>query len=570
MSPYKCMFAKSRKSKGALRTNSFFDQFSRSKSDAMRVTIASMLGFPLKGISAYDDFLSLPKPDLTNVSELPNLQDFQLLQIRALFSKDGDIKSPIDKKQVAFEAFLESERSCEIVNRNFRENFFSKNGDLNAIIFYAQGKIGRILGELPTSNEAVACPTIKDLQLTFGPGASTSCRKITNARHKLSALPSITYSSLRNIASLSETLPYFSPKGGDCMDAVIEFVPKNLKTDRMICIEPTVSGMIQRGIGTVLKRKLRSAGINLEDQTINKMRARVGSLTGKYCTIDLERASDSVSTGLVLELVPIDWYLLMDMCRSKQVQYKNQTYRLEKFSSMGNGYTFELESMIFYALAYGIATHFKIPFDVSIYGDDIVTTTELAKKIFEYFPIFGFTPNTEKSFTQGQFRESCGGDFWCGVDSRPFYIKGRMSVSTLVMFHNFLFRKPWFDPSGDIRLFLLGNIPKYFQNIGPDGYGDGHLIAATYPKARYKVKDGWSGYTFETVIKVPFEEPDNEISGDALLPAYTASCYVYKSPFESIDPTKWDVSSLGSNPFSRRQLRNERSLGKKIRIYVLD
>lgn len=567
MSPYKCVYANTRKRKGTV-TNGFYDQFSRNKSDALRVSLSKLLGYQLIGNSAYDDFLSLPAPNLQEVKDYPNQADFCLLQVRALFSKDGDIKSSIDKKAVAFNSFLESERSCEIINSNFRDEFFSKNGDLNAILFYAQGKIGRILGGLP-DEEAIPCPTVNDLALHFGPGATTSCRRITNARQKLSALPSISISSLRNIASLRETLPHFSPKGGECMDAVIEFVPKNLKTDRMICIEPTISGMIQKGIGAVLKRKLREAGVNLQDQTVNKMRARTGSLTGEFCTIDLERASDSIATNLVMELLPIDWFELLDSCRSRQASYKGITYRLHKFSSMGNGYTFELESMIFYALAFGIARHFKLPFDLTIYGDDIVTTPELTEKIFEFFPLFGFTPNREKSFTRGHFRESCGGDFWLGVDSRPFYIKGRMSVSTLVMFHNFLHRKPWFDITGEIRAFLLSNIPKYFLLYGPDGYGDGHLVVTDPVRNPYKRKQGWSGWTFDTIIKVPFEEPENPLPNDWLLPSYTASCYVYRSPTEPIDPNKWDVSSVGSNPFSRRQLRNERSFGKKIRIYVL-
>jgi hypothetical protein len=352
MSPYKCISGIIRKGKKPRKSN-MYDLFSRKKSDAIRVEIASCLGFSNSdGLTPLEFFNSLESPSLQEVYGLPTQEMFNLLQCRALFSKDADIISDVDRKGVAFESFLESERSCEQVNESFRNGtIWTTSPDLGSIFHIAQRKISNILGE---------APSIDELRLQFGPGASTSCRKITTARRKLSTVPSITISSLPVLSEIRETLPHYSPKSEHVDEAVIEFVPKNLKTDRLICIEPTVSGMIQKGIGSYMKKKLLHAGVDLRDQTINKNRARLGSLNGNLSTVDLEKASDSIATGLVLDLLPIEWFQLLDNFRSRSVRYKDKVYRLHKFSSMGNGYTFELESLIFYALSFAIASHFGI------------------------------------------------------------------------------------------------------------------------------------------------------------------------------------------------------------------
>jgi hypothetical protein len=261
--------------------------------------------------------------------------------------------------------------------------FGSKQTDVDCILFYAQRKISMILGDAPTLDE---------LDLVFGPGATTSCKKNTSARWKLSTIPSIARAAVSALPGLIRTLPHIFRlhKKVVVETGELAFVPKNFKTHRSICVEPTISAMVQKGIGTFLKRKLLRAGINLMDQNINKRRAREGSLSGAYTTIDLERASDSVSSGMVAELLPIDWLELLSTYRTDTVRYKDHLFELEKFSSMGNGFTFELESLIFYALGFGVASHFKLPFDLTVYGDDIVTTPRLLERIYEFFSTFWF------------------------------------------------------------------------------------------------------------------------------------------------------------------------------------
>jgi len=102
--------------------------------------------------------------------------------------------------------------------------------------------------------------------------------------------------------------------------------------------------------------------------------------------------------------------------------------RLEKFSSMGNGYTFELETLIFAGLMSVLLRELgrsgRLGEDVFVFGDDIIIPDDCYGAAIAMLEFCGFSANTEKSF-HGPigFRESCGGDFFEGADVRPFYIK---------------------------------------------------------------------------------------------------------------------------------------------------
>ena len=77
----------------------------------------------------------------------------------------------------------------------------------------------------------------------------------------------------------------------------------------------------------------------------------------------------SINIGNVI----LDWFELLDRFRTGSVTYRDKIIKLNKFSSMGNSYTFELESLIFYSLAVATCSHLGIdPRDVSVYGDDVI------------------------------------------------------------------------------------------------------------------------------------------------------------------------------------------------------
>jgi len=90
---------------------------------------------------------------------------------------------------------------------------------------------------------------------------------------------------------------------------------------------------------------------------------------------------------------------------------------------MGNGFTFELESLVFWSLATAVCSFLGISNDIGVYGDDIIIDREAVPLLKNVFTYLGFTINEEKSYTTGSFFESCGGQYFDGLDVTPVYQK---------------------------------------------------------------------------------------------------------------------------------------------------
>jgi hypothetical protein len=276
--------------------------------------------------------------------------------------------------------------------------------------------------------------------------------------------------------------------------------------------------------------------------------AREGSITGRLATIDLSSASDTLAFELVDYLLTdilgnYQWASLLGSLRTAQVDYKGDLIDLQKWSSMGNGYTFELESLIFWALIMGCCRYIGAPTaQVSIYGDDIICpvnwlqdprtidweifseggtllpSPSMQELVLEVFSFCGFSINLEKSFWDGPFRESCGADYYKGVDIRPFYMKKTMSGQALFAMHNFFV----LDCRFDLAAYVLQFIPRDLQLWGPAGYGDGHLIGSYSLRIRKAwSQKGFEGGVFDTYALSNTKAKQSLQYGDALLPIYS-------------------------------------------------
>jgi len=126
-------------------------------------------------------------------------------------------------------------------------------------------------------------------------------------------------------------------------------------------------------------------------------------------------------------LLKKEWFELLDTLRSPKTFVDGKWVHLQKFSSMGNGYTFELETLLFLAIACEACYLCGVPAqpgeNIWVYGDDIILPSQASATMLALLRFFGFTPNPDKTFTSGLFRESCGGDFFNGQAVRPFYQK---------------------------------------------------------------------------------------------------------------------------------------------------
>lgn len=87
------------------------------------------------------------------------------------------------------------------------------------------------------------------------------------------------------------------------------------------------------------------------------------------------------------------------------LRYDNAVGRwkhLEKISSMGNGFTFEVLTTVLLAIARSFDS------DSRVYGDDVIIASEYADEFMAYCELLGFKVNLTKSFKEGRIRESCG------------------------------------------------------------------------------------------------------------------------------------------------------------------
>jgi len=219
-------------------------------------------------------------------------------------------------------------------------------------------------------------------------------------------------------------------------------VDKDSKTKRTIGAEPTLNTYVQQGIGRAIRKRLCSIGINLNDQKVNQTWAQLARDLG-LATVDLSSASDLISYWLVELLLPRAWFELLDAARSSHAKLPSgKVVELSKFSSMGNGFTFELETLIFWAIAQAVTEEVGAWSGcVSVYGDDIIVPDAAYGRLEEIFQLFGFKVNSEKSYSSGEFFESCGEHYFGGENVTPVYQKELLDdVPQLIRAYNRLHR----------------------------------------------------------------------------------------------------------------------------------
>jgi len=240
----------------------------------------------------------------------------------------------------------------------------------------------------------------------------------------------------------SETVPpvnEVSANDSSSISARFVTVAKSSTARRAITVEPIINQFVQQGLNlqlreTILRCPVMRRSLALSDQGPNQLLALDGSLTGKWCTIDLSSASDLLSLDLVqLVFASYPRFLLgIDLCRTPRVRVGSSDIVLRKFAGMGNAMTFPVQSVVFALLA-NLASHGdgesitieslkRHASDVRVYGDDIICRTEHFSRVAEWLTRFGLQINQAKTFHEGNFRESCGVDAWRGTCVTPVYL----------------------------------------------------------------------------------------------------------------------------------------------------
>jgi hypothetical protein len=239
----------------------------------------------------------------------------------------------------------------------------------------------------------------------------------------------------------------------------------------------------QLGAGSVIEELLmRYHNIDTSLQPDrNREMARVGSINGAFATIDLSSASDTISLGFVQAVLPPLAFSTLKKLRCGFTEIRGVDQELNMISSMGNGFTFPLQTLLFATLVttvyemLGITPMSGRYRNYSVFGDDIICVKDAYDTVCRMLSRCGFIVNSEKSYNEGSFRESCGQDFFEGHDIRGVYLKGIENEQDVYSAFNRLCRwsaKHYIDISSTLS-YLKGLVK--FQPV-PFDAGDGEGI----------------------------------------------------------------------------------------------
>lgn len=413
----------------------------------------------------------------------------QVLDLFKKFSFSQDLYTPAQLIENSKKKFLDNQQRLS----NFR---LSDDPLVKAVIFGARGYVDQILGDFSSLE---ICE-----RATFGKKSSVgipmrnACEgaryeaPITGSRDHIDWFdkyfgawnrPAHRYAQAR--AVLREKPPYHEISS---LEAVL--VDKTWKSLRMIMPNTTLGTLYSSGLGRTFEDRLRSAGYDIKHlQPVHGELARFGSLTGSLVTADQSMASDNITVQLVDAVFPRRWASALKFGRIEEMALYGETLVTPTFATMGIGFTFPLQTLLFLCLLLSIRDYLLLDEQVciSVFGDDLIYDERMHDTVEQVFPLLGLVLNADKTFATGHFRESCGFDYYHGIDVRPFHlgratglsVGKRRAESYLYTAANALMRRwSWYEvPSasqfivGEIRRIRKGADPLVVPTDYPDTAG---------------------------------------------------------------------------------------------------
>jgi hypothetical protein len=399
-----------------------------------------------------DEFLQYC--DALNKDILVRYPDFEADTVRKKIPPKTKAESEVLAEET-FKSYMASVDEAFFIARNLIRRVH--NGDILELdyrrIFDTAGDIiERALGKVPFEPQT---------RFFYGPGASLSGLsgdisfngEFRTYRSRLAKLSSLA-------GELDDLELFFEPAlaeqirqtgvSSTCLWDKLYQVPKNTSKNRVITITSALRKAKQKAIGEWIReayRSIRSCNVNHNLDTCardHQILAWIASKTSFFDTYDFSSASDRITFPIVEEVLlgkpRPNCQKLWDMIQKSSslgFEWKGNRYTYRSFP-MGYSFTFELESLLFFALtvAFLLNWGFKlneppldscIAFLTSTFGDDLIVAFSRPRKSFErFFESIGFKLNAEKSFSiETSFRESCGADFNNGTFVRGYYVKTR-------------------------------------------------------------------------------------------------------------------------------------------------
>lgn len=288
--------------------------------------------------------------------------------------------------------------------------------------------------------------------------------------------------------------PSVQPKNHEVPARLIA-VPKTAKGPRLIAAEPSEHMYAQKLTASWLEDRFNATYlkhfIDLRDQGLSGELAKKASLTGDLATIDLSSASDRLSLW-VLERIFRRNPSMLKAIHSGRTRWlrdplTGECVELKKFASQGTAVTFPVQTLVFLVLALAVSVNgsptkaniLKVKGQVRVFGDDIILPSAGYEGMVELLTTLHLKVNEEKSFSSGNFRESCGVDAFKGYDVTPTKPKttipdGPASCLAVLDTINNLFCKGYWNASEQLRNRQPPRIRKEYGVVGRDAGATGY------------------------------------------------------------------------------------------------
>lgn len=410
-------------------------------------------------------------------------------QIEQFFTRhrfNSDILDDHDLACTAYNKFVATQE------RLGRQDFSTLSASTARVVRRARRICREILREVPSDEEIYENGSFSKRATTWSPLSQSylhdKLKLITGSPQHLSW-----FQKTNRNYMLADVLACNGSENRVADALTVSFVPKSWKTFRTVTPNTLIGSFHSYGVGKIIAERLRDVGLDIHTlQHRQRLLAQRASLTGKQVTADLSAASDSFTTSLINMLLPRKWFNLLKMGRIGTVNIVNPLkgkpgcgqkvkLYLSSFMAMGIGFTFPVQTLLFYALLRGIEEELEcIPGTISVYGDDLIYPKHLHKYVPKVFAELGFLLNLDKSFAEGSFRESCGGDFYKGVDVRPAMVcipphsdSGLDFLSEVYKLRNALAAR-WADEE-------LPSVFSFIEEYIMRHYGRIHVVPPSFP-----------------------------------------------------------------------------------------
>lgn len=224
-------------------------------------------------------------------------------------------------------------------------------------------------------------------------------------------------------------LPYVFPyynKDQDEDKCLVLPVPKSYKAVRMIAMEP-LSRQAKGGVVADILAQHLPSFLDIRDQSRNQELARLGSNGSlSLATLDATNASDLISKTLFREIFPPEFIARVDRLLSHFTVVRNVTRSMQMMSTAGHSLTFVLETLVYYGIAAAAARYVSLFGGegggyISVYGDDVILPSKVAETAQQFYSMLGLQINMDKSYWEGPYRESCGEEYYNGINVSSVY-----------------------------------------------------------------------------------------------------------------------------------------------------